>query len=89
VPRRHLWLVGTGDRAQTGEAESVTLKPATAGVVSAEAITLVSANPVDNRPFTYTYDQNRVQTKVKDGNPNELSDTFKVSWARRLRLRAG
>jgi RHS repeat-associated protein len=62
-----------------GVAKTVTLKPSADGVVSADAIKLVSTNPVDNRSFTYNYDQNGQQTEVKDNNPNAAADTYKVT----------
>ncbi|MGW6196975.1 golvesin C-terminal-like domain-containing protein [Kribbella sp. NPDC055110] len=62
-----------------GVAKTITLKPSAVGVVSADAIKLVSTNPVDSRAFTYSYDQNGQQTEVKDNNPNAATDTFKVT----------
>ncbi|MEV0794771.1 DNRLRE domain-containing protein [Kribbella sp. NPDC050459] len=62
-----------------GVAKTITLNPATTGVVSADAIKLVSTNPVESRSFTYTYDLNGQQTEIKDNNANALTDTFKVS----------
>ncbi|MFD7156158.1 DNRLRE domain-containing protein [Kribbella sp. NPDC059898] len=62
-----------------GVAKTITLAPSATGVVSADAIKLVSSNPVDNRSFTYNYDQNGQQTEVKDNNPNAATDTYKVT----------
>ncbi|RZU16298.1 RHS repeat-associated protein [Kribbella rubisoli] len=62
-----------------GVAKTITLAPSATGVVSADAIKLVSTNPVDNRSFTYNYDANGQQTEVKDNNPNAATDTFKVT----------
>lgn len=62
-----------------GVAKTVVLKPATSGVVVADAVKLVSTNPVESRSFTYSYDANGQQTEVKDNNPNALADTFKVT----------
>ncbi|NIK62307.1 polymorphic toxin-type HINT domain-containing protein [Kribbella shirazensis] len=62
-----------------GVAKTITLKPSADGVVSADAIKLVSTNPVESRSFTYTYDLNGQQTEVKDNNPNAASDTFKIT----------
>ncbi|TCC35300.1 DNRLRE domain-containing protein, partial [Kribbella speibonae] len=62
-----------------GVAKTITLAPSATGVVSADAIKLVSTSPVDNRSFTYNYDLNGQQTEVKDNNPNALTDTFKVT----------
>jgi YD repeat-containing protein len=62
-----------------GVAKTITLKPSATGVVSADAIKLVSTNPVESRSFTYTYDLNGQQTEVKDNNPNATTDTFKVT----------
>jgi RHS repeat-associated protein len=63
-----------------GTAKTVVLKPAAAGVVVADAVKLVSTNPVESRSFTYSYDQNGQQVEVKDNTPNALADTFKVSY---------
>jgi RHS repeat-associated protein len=60
-----------------GVAKTITLMPSADGVVSADAIKLVSTNPVDNRSFTYNYDANGQQVEVKDNNPAALTDTFK------------
>jgi RHS repeat-associated protein len=62
-----------------GVAKTVVLKPATSGLVVADALKLVSTNPVESRSFTYSYDANGQQTEVKDNNPNALADTFKVT----------
>jgi RHS repeat-associated protein len=62
-----------------GVAKTVVLKPATSGVVVADAIKLVSTNPVQTRSFTYNYDANGLQTEVKDNDPNALADTFQVT----------
>ncbi|TDD15884.1 DNRLRE domain-containing protein, partial [Kribbella turkmenica] len=62
-----------------GVAKTVVLKPATSGVVVADAIKLVSTNPVASRSFTYSYDANGVQTEVKDNTPSAAADTFKVT----------
>ena len=62
-----------------GVAKSITLKPSATGVVSADAIKLVSTNPVDSRSFTYNYDANGQQTEVKDNNPSAATDTYKVT----------
>ncbi|MFC5268522.1 DNRLRE domain-containing protein [Kribbella qitaiheensis] len=62
-----------------GVAKTITLKPATAGVVAADAIKLVSTSPVASRSFTYNYDLNGQQSEVKDNNPNAATDTFKVT----------
>ncbi|TCC03977.1 DNRLRE domain-containing protein [Kribbella soli] len=62
-----------------GVAKTITLKPSATGVVSADAIKLVSTSPVESRSFTYTYDLNGQQTEVKDNNPNAATDTFKIT----------
>ena len=62
-----------------GVAKTITLKPSADGVVSADAIKLVSTSPVASRSFTYTYDLNGQQVEVKDTNPNAPTDTFKVT----------
>jgi RHS repeat-associated protein len=63
-----------------GVAKSVVLRPATSGVVVADAVKLVSTNPVENRSYTYSYDPNGRQTEVKDNNPTAATDTFKTSY---------
>ncbi|RZT07498.1 YD repeat-containing protein, partial [Kribbella sp. VKM Ac-2569] len=62
-----------------GVAKTITLKPSATGVVSADAIKLVSTSPVESRSFTYSYDLNGQQTEVKDNNPNAATDTFKIT----------
>ncbi|TCC16724.1 DNRLRE domain-containing protein [Kribbella sindirgiensis] len=62
-----------------GVAKTITLKPSATGVVSADAIKLVSTSPVESRSFTHNYDLNGQQTEVKDNNPNAASDTFKIT----------
>ncbi|MEU4295011.1 DNRLRE domain-containing protein [Kribbella sp. NPDC026596] len=62
-----------------GVAKTITLKPAVAGVVVADAIKLVSTSPAESRSFTYNYDANGQQSEVKDNNPNAAADTFKVT----------
>ncbi|MFI6675253.1 DNRLRE domain-containing protein [Kribbella sp. NPDC050470] len=62
-----------------GVAKTIVLKPSTTGLVSADAIKLVSTSPVESRSFTYNYDQNGQQVEVKDTNPNALTDTFKIT----------
>ncbi len=62
-----------------GVAKTITLKPSATGLVSADAIKLVSTSPVESRSFTYNYDQNGQQTEVRDNNPNALTDTFKIT----------
>ncbi|NIK56120.1 DNRLRE domain-containing protein [Kribbella shirazensis] len=62
-----------------GVAKAITLAPSATGVVSADAIKLVSTSPVDSRSFTYSYDANGTQTEVKDNNPNAATDTYKVT----------
>ncbi|RZT06327.1 YD repeat-containing protein, partial [Kribbella sp. VKM Ac-2569] len=60
-------------------AKTITLKPSAVGVVTADAIKLVSTSPVESRSYTYNYDLNGQQTEVKDNNPNAATDTFKIT----------
>lgn len=63
-----------------GTTKTIVLKPATSGVVSADALKLVSTGAPSQRAFTYTYDANGQQTAVKDQDAGAAVDTYATTY---------